>query len=237
MLRSYLPVVLATLAACRDVPERGTFDAPVATVDGAPPSDGASPGDGTAPDDATRDAPIDDGDDGMPIRLPCVAPTGTAMADGVYGRLDGILVAVAPPGTADRTCHPDSDHVHLQVRAGGAIYDIAINVGNDVHSQTFDRALFSPAWTDGWQPGSFVEYTGLGIHSTTIPLPAPGALIQALVDDLATANHISIYATGYGPDGAHLVHRNGGGRDGLVVTHPLAASAHARAFSFSNQDY
>jgi hypothetical protein len=230
-------LVIALLAGCRDVPARDpeTSDAPVVQIDGAVLADGALVID--AGPDASLDAPIDYGEDGMPTRLPCVVPDGTAMADGVYGRLDGILVAVAPPGTADRTCHPDSEHVHLQVRASGMTYDIAVNVGNDVHSQTLDRALFAPAWTEGWQPGGFVEYTGLGIHSDTIPLPGTGVLIQDLVADLATANHISIYATGYGPDGAHLVHRNGGGRDGLIVTHPLAAMAHARAFSFSSQDY
>lgn len=227
VLRGCLLGVLAALAGCRDLPDRdrGSFDAPVAAADAA------------VPGEAGPDASIDDTQDGPPVRLPCVTPTGSAMADGVYGRLDGILVAVAAPGTADRGCPRDSDHVHLQVRASGAIYDIAINVGNDVHSQTLDRALFAPAWTEGWQPGGAVEYTDLDLHAATIPLPAHGVLIQDLVHDLATANHVSIYATGYGPDGAHLVHRNGGGRDGLVVTHPLAASAHARAFSFSDQDY
>ena len=237
VLRGCLVVALATFAACRDVPEpdHPSLDAPVVPIDGATLPDGALVDD--AAPDASPDAPLDDGEDGTPTRLPCVTPDGTAMADGVYGRLDGILVAVAAPGGTDRSCPHDDDHVHLQVRANGATYDIAINVGDDVHSQTFDRALFAPAWTEGWQPGGFVEYTGLGIHANTIPLPAPGALVADLVHDLATANHVSIYASGYGPDGAHLVHRNGGGRDGLVVTHPLAAAAHARAFSFSNQSY
>jgi hypothetical protein len=46
-----------------------------------------------------------------------------------------------------------------------------------------------------------------------------------------------VFATGYGPDGAHLVHRNGNGRDGLVVTQPLSRPAHVRMFSFSSQTF
>jgi hypothetical protein len=55
--------------------------------------------------------------------------------------------------------------------------------------------------------------------------------------DLANANHISIYGTGYGPDGAHLIHRNGGGHDGLLITQPLSTPSHARLFSFSSQAF
>jgi len=187
---------------------------------------------------AASELPVDYGEDGMPMRRPCLqTPTGTALANGAYGRLDGYLVAIVPLGY--HGCHGDTDHLHLQVAADGLIYDIAVNVGGDVHSQTLDRALFAPAWSEGWHSDAsvFVEYTGLGIHSDTIPLPGTTALAQAMTDELGNANHISIYATGYGPDGAHLVHRNGGGRDGLIVSHPLAAEAHARAFSFTDQSF
>jgi hypothetical protein len=46
-----------------------------------------------------------------------------------------------------------------------------------------------------------------------------------------------VFAIGYGPDGGHLVHRNGSGRDGLLITKPLATSAHVRMFSFSTQTF
>ena len=56
--------------------------------------------------------------------------------------------------------------------------------------------------------------------------------------ELATVNYVSIYGTGYTTDdGAHLIHRNGQGHDGLVVTHPLSATGHARLFSFSSQTF
>jgi hypothetical protein len=50
-------------------------------------------------------------------------------------------------------------------------------------------------------------------------------------------NHISVFGTGYGPDGAHLIHRNGQGHDGLLVTQPLSTPAHARLFSFTTQAF
>jgi hypothetical protein len=215
------------LAACRDVPERLQHkdppDAAILLDDGGTP---------------IVDAAIDYGEDGAPIRRPCMLPpTGTAMADGQFGRLDGRLVTIVPLNA--RTCRGDNDHIHLQILASDQIYDIAINVSADVHSTTFDRPLFAPAWAEGWhpEPTVSVEYTGLDLHADTIPLPGTAALAEAMMAELVNANHISVYATGYGPNGAHLVHRNGGGRDGLIVTHPLAASAHARAFSFSNQEF
>jgi hypothetical protein len=198
-----------------------------AQVDG-PPGD---PGDAAAPD-------ADDGTDGMPVRRPCVAPSGTVLADGAFGRLDGLLVAIIPPGPRS-VCNADNDHVHLQIAVGSGVYDIAVNVGSDVHSLTFDHSLFGAPWLEGWHTGAdvFVDYGGLGIHSTTIPLSTPAALVGAITTDLAAANHVSIYATGYGPQGADLVHWNGNRRDGLIVSQPLSATAHMRAFSFTAQTF
>ena len=51
------------------------------------------------------------------------------------------------------------------------------------------------------------------------------------------APRISVFGTGYGPDGAHLIHRNGQGHDGLVVTEPLSTPAHVRLFSFTTQAF
>lgn len=220
-------LLASLLAGCRDVPERLQHkDPPDAAI---PVDDGGTP---------IVDAMIDYGEDGAPIRRPCVLTTsGTAMASGEFGRLDGRLVAIVPLNY--RGCHGDSDHLHLQILAGGATYDIAVNVSADVHSTTFDRPLFAPAWAEGWhpEPAVSVEYPALDLHSDTIPLPGTVALAEAMTAELVNANHISVYATGYGPNGAHLVHRNGAGRDGLIITHPLAASAHARAFSFSTQEF
>jgi hypothetical protein len=219
-LAAVLGVLPGILLGCRGAP------ASAAQVDS-----GAAPGDG-----ATID--VDYGEDGMPVRRPCVAPSGTAMANGTYGRLDGILVAVVPPGP--RTiCNADSDHVHLQIAVGAGTYDIAVNVGSDVHSSAIDHALPGSPWSEGWHTEADVvgDYAGLGLHATDLPLTTPVSLVAAITADLTAANHVSIYATGYGPEGAHLVHWNGSGRDGLIISRPLSATAHLRAFSFTGQSF
>src|SRR4051794_19277293 len=81
----------------------------------ASPVDG-KPGD-TAPD---GDVHVEDG---PPTRHPCTSNFGTALTTS-FGRLDGFLVAIVPPGGGP--CNADSDHVHLQVQVNGAVYDIAI---------------------------------------------------------------------------------------------------------------
>ncbi len=176
--------------------------------------------------------------DGPPTRLPCTNTLGTAMSL-EFGRLDGILVSIVPPGNG--RCNADSDHVHLQVRANNAVYDLSVNVGvgamQDVHSTTRDMKMPGPAWAEGWHPAIGNDYVALGIHSTDLPLRTAAELTSELNAELATANHISVFAIGYGPDGGHLIHRNGNGRDGLLITKPLASSARVRMFSFSTQAF
>lgn len=38
----------------------------------------------------------------------------------------------------------------------------------------------------------------------------------------------------YGGNGGHLVHRNGNGHDGMIVTEPLSSPAKLRVLSFTN---
>lgn len=176
--------------------------------------------------------------DGPPTRVPCTNQLGTAMTD-EFGRLDGILVAVVPPGGGG--CNADSGHIHLQVRMNSAVYDISVNVGEpsmqDVHSTTRDIKMPGPAWSEGWHPAIGNDYVALGIHAGDLPLLTRAQITSDLMAELATANHISVFAIGYGPDGGHLVHRNGNGRDGLLITKPLASAARVRMFSFSNQTF
>lgn len=221
--------LLALLLGCRDVP--GLTDAPVASHDG----DG-----GVAILDAPRDAPaVSDDGDGPITRHNCVSTFGDALSvNGTFGRLDGYLVSIVLPSN-NRGCNADNDHVHLQILMQNKIYDVAVNVTSDVHSTTLDRAVFS-AWAEGWHTASdiYVEYTGLGLHSDTIPpITSKADLVNAIAAELGNTNRISIYATAYGPDGAHLVHRNGGGNDGLIVSKPLSGTAHMRAFSFDSQTF
>lgn len=192
------------------------------------------------PPGTASDAPGPDASevDGPPTRLPCTNQLGTGMS-AEFGRLDGILVSIVPPGNGG--CNADSGHIHLQVRTNGAVYDISVNVGDagmqDVHSTTRDIKMPGPAWSEGWHPAIGNDYVALGIRAADLPLRTKAELTAELMTELATANHISVFAIGYGPDGGHLVHRNGGGRDGLLITKPLASSARVRLFSFTGQTF
>jgi hypothetical protein len=224
MRSSFFAIVIvigAGLAAC-SASSSATSDA-AATTDGPHHSDGTS-------SDGTMSV-----DDGTPMRLPCTSSFGTALST-LYGRLDGYLVAIVAPGAGN--CHGDTDHIHLQIQVNSMIYDVAVNVGTttqDVHTAT--RELSFPAWSEGWHTGVTEDYVALGVHSTDIPLESSTQIATDVDGDLATANHISIFATGYGSGGVHLVHHRGGGQDGLIVTKPLSTPSHARLFSFTNQTF
>lgn len=211
-------LLLSLLVACGG--SAATPDAP--RGDARPPADGSN---GSAAD-------------GTPTRMPCTSNFGSALST-TFGRLDGYLVAIVPPGTGG--CNADRGHVHLQVKVNGAIYDIAVDVGSgsqqDVHTTTRDLPLPGPAWSEGWHTGVSNSYVAMGVHSGDLQLEDNAQLTSDVMNDLATVNHISVYATGYGPDGAHLVHYNGSQDDGLLVTEPLSNPAHARLFSFTTQSF
>jgi len=209
----------------------------------------ASPADTSQADARTADsAPADTGGDpvdGTPMRRTCTSSFGNALSP-VYGRMDGYLVAIVPPAPSTAPCNADLTHLHLQVLINGAVYDVAVNVGtndatNDVHSTTLDHALVGPAWSEGWHTNVSIDYPTLGVHAAAMPLRSETQNVDDLMAELATANHVSIYATGYSTDdGAHLVHRstsNRIGEDGLVVIKPLSPTAHARLFSFTSQTF
>jgi hypothetical protein len=77
----------------------------------------------------------------------------------------------------------------------------------------------------------------LGLHTNSFAATNPSALAQKVESELAQANHVSIFATGYGPDGAHEVHRKGFGEDGAIVINPLSPKAHLILFRFSTQTF
>jgi hypothetical protein len=176
--------------------------------------------------------------DGMPTRQPCTSQFGSALT-AVYGRLDGYLVSIVQPSNSN-ACNADTDHVHLQVKMNGAIYDVAVNVGSSGNVddvRTFTKDLPLPQWSEGWHPGVLEDYVSLGVHATDMTQEPRAQIASEITADLASVNHISVFGTGYGPDGAHLVHRNGQGHDGLIVTNPLSSPSHVRMFSFTNQAF
>ncbi len=179
------------------------------------------------------DTDADRGADGTPQRVACTNNFGAALST-VHGRIDGRLVAVVP--TTQRSCNSDSTHLHLQVAMNGATYDVAVNL--DALVEEIDAPLPDGAWSEGWHDTMQLDYvSSLGLHSTTFTAGTADALQQRLITALATVNHISIFATGYGPGGAHLVHRQGGGRDGAVFGDPLAPNAHGFVFHFNTQTF
>jgi hypothetical protein len=187
-----------------------------------------------ATDPTTASSALESSGDGTPTRVPCTNNFGTGLT-GSFGRLDGIVVAVVPPGHG--SCNADAHHVHVQVLSGGETYDIAVNTDAGF-SATKDMPLPGGAWADGWHAGGSLDYvTDLGLHVGDFQAGSEAALSQQLETALANANHISVFATIYSHGGAHLVHRHGQGHDGLLVTDPLSASPHLFAFHFSNQSF
>ncbi|MFT3693045.1 MAG: hypothetical protein QM831_07880 [Kofleriaceae bacterium] len=201
--------------------------------------------------DAAIDAPRDgsgsgsgsDTVDGTPVRQPCTSNFGTALPNnGTFGRMDGYLVAIVPPSGMN-SCNADTSHVHLQIKVNGEIYDIAIDATDgstgvdDVHTYEMDGTLPGTAWTEGFHTGVTNDYVALGVHSSQLVLQTKQQVVDTLTADLATANHVSIYTTTYGDNGAHLVHRNGSGHDGMLVIDPLGPTSHFRLLSFSDQSF
>lgn len=219
---SSLAFVLGLVAACADN-----------TVASHPPGDPNA----VTPDEDSGVASTDDAapafDDGTPTRVACVGTLGSGLSP-AHGRLDGTLVSIVGP--TDRGCPSDPSHLHLQVKMGGAIYDVAVNL-DGLEGET-DVKLPGIPYAEGWHPMD-LDYVGdLGLHSTNITLASPGPIRDRVVTALAKANHISIFGTGYpGSDGAHIVHYKGAGLDGAIVVNPSAPKAHVIAFRFDNDTF
>lgn len=181
------------------------------------------------------------GGDGTPTRLPCTSRFGSAMTAS-FGRLDGFLVSIVNPNTTT-ACRGDDNHIHLQVSVHGNIEDIAVNIastsGNpDLDFLAINAALRGGAWTEGWHPGQTLDYPGnLGVHSGSFAERTPTQLTSLLDSALASANHVSIFTTGFDATGGHLVHRQGSGHDGAIIINPLSSSPQYLLFHFSTQSF
>lgn len=172
-------------------------------------------------------------DDGTPTRLACVGTLGGGLSP-THGRLDGTLVSVVPVKAGG--CPSDPDHLHLQIRMSGAVYDIAVNL--DGLEGEIDAPLPGIPYAEGWHPMTMDYPTDLGLHSTALSVSGRAAVRARVESQLTNANHISVFGTGYPKsDGAHLIHRSAGGRDGALVINPLAAKAHVLAFRFVNDAF
>lgn len=191
------------------------------------------------PDAGTPDAAT--GGDGTPTRLPCTSTFGSAMS-ATFGRLDGILVSIVNPNTTT-SCRGDDNHIHLQVRVNGGVEDIAVNIasttGNpDVDFLTINTALRGGAWTEGWHTGQSLDYpTNLGVHSGNFTERTPTQLTSLVDSALTSANHVSIFTTGFDATGGHLIHREGGNHDGAIVINPTTSNPTYLLFHFTTQSF
>ena len=207
-------------------------------VDGGEPEPGSDAGAG--PDGGNAGTATDAGrPDGTPMRLTCTNSFG-AQLTAVHGRLDGLLVAVVPPG--GRGCNGDADHVHLQVLMNGSVYDVAVNVHDNTGGNVFflarDGAAVAFEWVEGWHPNERLGYRDLGLTSGAFAAVPLSSLAQQLETELAAVNHVSIFSTGYGPTGTHDVHyRDGISLDGAIIARPMSPSARSFFFHFANQTF
>jgi hypothetical protein len=212
------------------VADTGVLD--TGTSDAGMVADSGDTDAGTTQDAAmSTDSGTGDPGDGTPTRMQCTGNFGNALS-AQFGRMDGLLVSVIPPG-GPSSCNGDARHVHLQVLIQGSVYDVAVNT--DTLEATRDMPLPNGAWSEGWHPGLTNDYTQYGLHSTDFTTPSNAA--QSIENFVATANHVSIFATGYGPTGAHDVHRHPSTGDGMIVIDPLASTAHVMMFCFNTDTF
>lgn len=216
----------------------GTSASSAGAPDAGPATDDAAASDDAATNDAGADASADAAPeanalDGTPMRRQCTSAFGNALSTS-FGRLDGFLVAIVAPGT--RGCNGDSSHVHLQVLANNAVYDVAVNVDGMFHEQDLAPPPGN-AWSEGWHTGVGDTYSGLGVHSSQFAQSTVAQLGPKVEQALANANHVSVWATGYGPTGVHLVHYQGRNNDGMVVINPLSPTAHVLMFAFQGDTF
>jgi hypothetical protein len=174
----------------------------------------------------------------------CSSTFGSALT-AEFGRVDGTLVGIARP--QDSHCaQPNKTHVALDVEINGAAYRFLVNVQSDTGSPDVyfletNHSLAGPAWSEGWHTASaesmYLDYASfLDLHTADFATAyAIDDLTDKVVSDLTIGEKISVYATGYGPDGAHDIHKESGfGDDGAVVVGPDTASPKWLLFRFDD---
>jgi hypothetical protein len=159
-----------------------------------------------------------------------------------YGRLDGTLVYIVDVGTGQE-CNGDDSHVHLQIRVGSSVYDVAVDVGKAPNDEVgmLQQTIAVPGgvWSEGWHSSVSLGYSTLGLHSTSFPVVSPSTVATQVEQLLANTNEISIFCKGYPQgDGCHDVHyEDGDGEDGAIVLDPTSAMSPVLFFRFSTQTF
>jgi hypothetical protein len=219
-------LLIALLAGCR----ANNVVAPIFDMD--PPSDLAAPLDLARPDLA-RVAPPDLAT--ADAASACFTQFGAGMS-AAFGRIDGTLLAVVTPTDP---CPHDDNHVILDVRMNGSVYELWVNIGSDLDPMsTYSQsaALGAPAYSEGWHTDAALDYVQtFGLTSSAFTVTPPAGVIQQLAM-LPVGEPISVYATGYGPDGGHDIHRQATGQDGAVVLSPATAPRYL-LYHFDTQSF
>ena len=193
----------------------------------------------TGPDtgaEAADAAPVDKS-------LTCASSFGENLTP-AFGRIDGTVVAIVPPG--DEACTlPNSTHLVIQVMQSGLVYRMVVDVLSDQGSPDvlfaeLDAPLAGQAWAEGWHTDASLDYvTTLSTHSTSFTAMVEGDLVATITAEIALGSKISIFATATSsePDSAHLVHRNLTDQDGAIVLGPDAANPHYLLMRFDEQTF
>jgi len=173
----------------------------------------------------------------------CATTFGSALTD-AFGRLDGTVLAVIPPGYQG-CAQPNSTHTVVQVMVAGAAYRMVVNVlstSNQPHVflGEVDEPLAGPAFGEGWHPGTQLDYvTTLGVTKAQFSEADETTAAARVYDMIELDQPISVFATSSGPpqaDSAHLIHRNAPNADGAIVLTP-ATSPHYLLTAFDDQSF
>lgn len=172
--------------------------------------------------------------DGTPMQGACTSTLGTGMS-AAFGRLDGYVWAVVP--ASGTTCPNDASHVHIQVKMSGSIYDLTVdNTSSNLMLEKDITLGGIQQWSEGWHTGVTFDYVAQGIHSSDAWVSS-STIRSALETELANANHISIFTTGYSTSGGHLIQRNTTNSDGAVIINPLSSTQHVFFFRFTTTTF
>ena len=223
----YCAIGLSLLACSSKSP--ATVDAP-ASFDAAAPVIDAKP---------TFDAW------GGPKSVPCANTFGQTLTN-AFGRLDGTVLAIVPPG--DEECmQPNSTHLVIQVTMGGAAYRMVVDVLSstagdpNVWLDEVDAPLAGIPWSEGWHTGIPFDYvTNLQLASTDFVSHTQAELVDTITNEINLGDKISVFSTSTGgvkADSSHLVHRNLTNADGAIVLSPDSANAHYILLRFDEQTF
>jgi hypothetical protein len=188
----------------------------------------------TAESASTESAVIAAAPDAGPAGI-CASTFGDQLTPG-FGRIDGTVYAVQKPSDTQCTL-PNSDHVIIQVAMNGAVYRLVTNVksdrpADDVRVQMLVKdgvPLPAPAFAEGWHTGDdvWIDYVRhFDVHAEQFTPQEQDPLVEDIAARIHVGDPISIYAqSGEGrPESAHLIHRNGHGKDGAIVLDPTNAT-------------